>query len=166
MAKADLTAQRLRELLHYDPETGVFTWAVSKRNGVIRGRPAGCVSARLGYVVIRLDGTLYYAHRLAWLYVHDTFPTMHIDHINGEPSDNRIVNLRDVSNAINRQNERRARVNNLSTGSLGVHKSGTRFVSQISHEGKCTYIGIFKTKDAAHSAYLKAKRELHEGCTI
>src|SRR5205085_9675180 len=97
MAKADLTAQRLRELLHYDPQTGSFT----RRSD---GRVLGCKSKHLGYWIVGVSGGQYYAHRLAWFYTHGRWPEGHIDHINCDKTDNRLENLREVQQRINNQN--------------------------------------------------------------
>jgi hypothetical protein len=168
-----LTAERLRELLHYDPETGIFVRLVDVRCGkgkgrvsVAKGSIAGCVDAH-GYLLIRLDNHLYRAHRLAWLFVFGEWPTRHIDHINGERKDNRISNLRDVTVSVNLQNQRRAPAGSRS-GLLGAQwdKQTKRWRSSVKTNGRKQNIGRFDTPEAAHEAYLAAKRKLHEGCTI
>ena len=88
-----LTAARLRELLQYDPETGVFTRLVKTSNGIKVGDVAGTADAR-GYILIRVDGWLHLAHRLAWLHMTCEWPKGMIDHINGVRDDNRWSNLR------------------------------------------------------------------------
>ena len=92
----------LKEDLHYNQETGVFTWIVS-RAGVKKGKIAGSCN-RAGYIQIRICGASYYAHRLAWLYVNGEFPADQIDHINRDKSDNRIENLRAVTTHENHKN--------------------------------------------------------------
>ena len=165
MAKADLTAQHLRELLHYDPDTGIFTRAVSQKG---RNGRAGCVAGgktESGYIRISIHNRLHMAHRLAWLYVFGVWPGCDVDHINGAKSDNRIANLRDVSTSVNMQNQRTAQPRNAS-GYLGVTIHGGRFEASIKLNGKNIYIGSYKTPELAHSAYLAKKREIHDGCTI
>jgi hypothetical protein len=159
MAKPILTHERLKTKLDYFPETGKF---VSKVNGKVAGykRP-------VGYTVISVDGKTHYAHRLAWFYVHGAMPEMWIDHINGDKSDNRISNLRHATPATNNQN-RKACQRNSKTGVLGVdvcRRTG-KFRAQITIGGKKHNIGNFDTIDEAHAAYLKVKREAHQGCTI
>ena len=93
MAKSNLTPERLRELLHYDPESGFFTWLpyVGKRGRINAGDRAGCETGHKIYIGI--DGGIYRAHRLAWLYVHGEWPSLVIDHIDGNPHNNNIKNL-------------------------------------------------------------------------
>lgn len=157
-----LTAERLRELLNYDPDTGVFTWRVVK-NSAKPGDKTGYVRG-FGYRMMKLDGIAYLAHRLAWLHVHGVWPEI-IDHINGDPADNRLCNLRDVSHQVNMQNKRKP-CGGTASGLLGVHANFGAWVARIGHNGRAIHIGRFKTKEEAHIAYLEAKRRLHEGCTI
>lgn len=154
-----LTAQRLREVLNYDCGTGAFTWRQpAKRANQKPGDSAGCVSR--GRVQIQVDGHIYRAHRLAWLYVTGAWPQHEIDHINGEPADNRFVNLRDVTSTVNHQNRRTPQRRN-KVGLLGVSpaKQKVGFRARIDR----LHLGVFQTPQAAHAAYVQAKRELHEG---
>jgi hypothetical protein len=163
MAKTDLTAQELRKFVHYDPETGVFTWKVRVANRVQVGDVAGAVSR--GYRRISILGAAYPAHRLAWLYVTNSWPENLIDHINGDQTDNRFSNLRDATYAVNIQNKRKPMSNNR-TGYLGVMAHQGRFMAQIYVAGKSRYLGMFGTAAEAHQAYVLAKRKFHEGCTL
>ncbi|MGV8823023.1 HNH endonuclease signature motif containing protein [Methylibium petroleiphilum] len=168
--KTELTAQRLRELLHYDPETGVFTRAIQLSPRAPAGVVVGGISPR-GYVQMGVhQAGNHVAHRLAWLYVHGCWPTGEIDHINGVKTDNRIANLRDVSRTVNQQNRVAALRTNRSTGVLGVERkpgnAARPFLVRIRADGKRVRIGSFDTIEAASEAYIKAKRALHEGCTL
>lgn len=163
MAKPDINVERLKQLLHYEPENGIFTWRIANSPRVIVGDIAGNVLR--GYRDIGIDGSNYKAHRLAWLYVHGAWPTMRIDHINGVKDDNRISNLRDVSQATNNQN-RRAASSRSTSGFLGVTKIKDFFRAVICVNGKTRQIGNYQTPESAHEAYLNAKRALHSGCTI
>ena len=156
---AELTQSYLKERLHYDPETGIFTWAVG-----CKGNRAGDAAGSLkpsGYRQIMIDGRLYRAHRLAWLYVYGKWPADLIDHINGLRDDNRIVNLREATAAENQQN-RTANANNAS-GFMGVywHKRDCKWRSHIKIEGRVKHLGCFDTPETASAAYLDAKAELH-----
>lgn len=166
MATTDLTAQRLRELLSYDPETGAFTRLVSTCNRVKVGDVAGTLHHE-GYIHIRVGGVIRRAHRLAWLYMMGQWPADEIDHINGRRSDNRWANLRDVSKRNNLENQRRAQAGNKS-GLLGVDYRANlgKWTAQIQVNGKKRHLGTFDTPELAHAAYTEAKRELHAGSTL
>ncbi len=162
-----LTAARLRELLHYDAQTGAFTWLAPTSKRMKVGDVAGYLDRSTGHVRIEIDGKNFYAHRLAWLYMTGGWPSREIDHINGIKSDARYKNLRDVTHAVNTQNLRRAKRNNR-TGALGVHlrKKGGMPRAVITTDGKKTDLGSFDTVELAHQAYITAKRQHHKGCTI
>jgi hypothetical protein len=155
-------AATLRQTLSYDPLTGVFTWLVPVRLGPI-GSQAGRVDKN-GYRRIAYGGKHYVSSRLAWLYVHDELPDL-VDHENGNRDDNRLDNLRNVSHALNMQNQKRAHVNNLS-GLLGVGVRGDRFTARIQVDKKPKFLGYFSTPELAHAAYLEAKRKLHPAGTL
>lgn len=161
--ESHITAERLKKLLSYDACTGRFIWRENRGVKNCGGKIAG--SDRHGYWVIRVESHLCAAHRLAWLYVHGHWPSGYVDHINGDSLDNRIANLRDVSHVVNMQNQRSATAHS-QTGLLGCHPQGNKFQAEIKVDGRIKYLGIFKTAQEGHEAYLKAKRLLHEGCTI
>lgn len=163
--KTTLTQSRLRELLQYDPETGVFVSARDAgRWGRIRaGTPVGWCEC--GYWTIHVEGRKYRAARLAWLYMTGTWPAGVVDHRDGDKTNNRFGNLRDVTVAVNTQNQRRAPVTN-KLGLLGVTKHQGRYRAVIQAGGKSKHIGAFDTPEGAHEAYVAAKRQLHEGCTL
>lgn len=173
MARNDLSAERLRDLLDYDPNTGIFTWRHDRkvgRNKAFLVRRAGDVAGgknAIGYIAIGIDHRRLLAHRLAWLHVHGVWPTACIDHINGNRSDNRICNLRDIPHRSNIENQIRPAKNNKS-GHLGVrqYKGKQKWSAQIGHHGKYVHLGYFDSPEQASDAYLAAKRRLHEGCTI
>lgn len=158
MRKTDITLDRVKELLDYNPETGEFFW---------KPKPAGHKRKDSGYISITIDGCEVKAHQLAWFITHGVWPETMIDHKNGNTSDNRISNLRDATHKINAQNQRKAQKHN-QTRLLGVtwHKGRSMWQAGIRHKGKFKYLGLFSTPEEAHQAYLEAKRQLHEGCTI
>lgn len=157
MNQSKLSAERARELLAYDPETGVLTWRVSKG----RAKAGSRVQGRQ----VEVDGSAYLGHRLCWLLHFGVWPTNLIDHINGDPSDNRLANLRDATRECNAENRRRARSGSKS-GFLGVSPAGVKFQARIHARGRSVYLGVFSKPEEAHQAYLTAKRSLHAGCTI
>lgn len=112
-----LTQKRLKELLHYDPETGVFTWVVRKGK-ILPKAVAGGASSYPGYRKIMVDYVAYSAHRLAFLYMEGYFPEQQVDHLNGVRDDNRWFNLRHVSGTCNQQNSKTP--TNSSSGFSGV----------------------------------------------
>ena len=158
--------ENLRTDIRYDPVTGKFHWS-RNMNGRIRAHMlAGGVDKVSGYWRVRYNGKNYQAHRLAWLICHDKEPEGVIDHVDGNKLNNAIVNLRDVSRSVNLQNQKKSKADNR-IGLLGVSelKNG-KFVARITLNRKTIIIGYFITPEEAHTAYLMAKRELHEGCTI
>ena len=157
-----LTIERLKQLIHYDPETGVFT-RIGARKRIKLGevRNAGMT---YGHTRMKVDNYPYLSHRLAWFYTHGRWPLM-IDHVNGLPNDNRLCNLREVTHKMNMQNKRSAYINNKS-GYLGVRFKSGRYEAAIYTNEKKIYLGRFDTAEEAHLAYVTAKREIHEGCTI
>lgn len=173
--KGGVTAERLRELVIYDKDTGIFRWRVDRFCGKhmhILTAKAGDVAGSTdedGYHMLTIDAKRYQASRLAWVYVTGAWPEYDIDHIDTNPSNNRFANLRDVSPTVNLQNRKRAQRNN-KVGLLGVSKRKTggrkKWIAQIAFGGKHKYIGAFETPEEAHAAYLAAKRELHAGCTL
>ena len=154
-----LTQVRLRELLSYDPATGVFVRLVRSR-GCRVGDVAGCRNKN-GYVRITVDRKLYFAHRLAWLYVHGAWPVDGIDHINRDPSDNRLANLREATTAENLQNQRIPKNN--TSGFIGVswHHPAKKWQAYIKLNGKNRYLGHFTDPAEAYAAYREAKARLH-----
>ena len=160
---SNLSFDRASSLLDYDKQTGHLYWKAPK-NKKLAGRPAGCINSG-GYRVIQIDGLLRLAHRVVWLLCVGRDPDHDVDHINGDRSDNRFENLRDVLRNHNNQNIRRP-YSTSSTGLLGAHRCGGKrggFQSSIHANGKCIALGHFKTAEEAHAAYMRAKRELHPG---
>lgn len=152
-----LTGKRLRELLHYDVDTGVFTWIAPTSNRIKVGSTASCKDA-YGYTVIRINSILYKAHRLAWLYCFDELPILALDHINGIKDDNRLDNLREASSQDNCRN--RCIQSNNTTGYIGVtyYPTSNKYRASITINKKSIHIGYYDTAEQASIAYqLKAK---------
>lgn len=168
-----LTQEILKELLHYDSETGIFIWKdrpiysiekfhSSTWNTRYAGKKAG-VLTKDGRIRITINYKRYLAHRLAWLYIYGSFPKNQIDHKDGNPLNNKINNLREANHSENSQNQRKALSNNKSTGLLGtfLDKRDGRIYARIMINKKFIHLGCFKTKEEAHQAYLIAKRNIH-----
>jgi hypothetical protein len=157
----------LRDILHYNEVTGIFTW-ITKRRGCKFLGMAGTL-CQDGYIRIQIDKRPYKAHRLAWLWMTGEWPKGEIDHVHGNQSDNRWSELRDATHSINQQNQRRAKASN-KCGLLGVSPTDRSrknpWTARITIKNKSKHLGMFKTADEAYVAYLQAKRILHEGCTI
>lgn len=151
-----VTLARLKELLEYDPETGVFRWRIS-RSHLKAGSVAGSLGNK-GYRVILLDRVKYSEHKLAWMYVNDYYPEFEIDHKDKDKSNNKILNLRKATRS---QNCSHKEFKSSETGrKRGAYpykfKSGVRWRSCISFEGKKIHLGMFPTEDEAHAAYVSA----------
>lgn len=163
---SDLTAERLRERLNYNPLTGVFTWRTVTSTRVKVGDVAGEFGHKSGYGRISIDGKKYLMHRLAWMHVHGVWPSSDLDHEDCNKANNRIKNLRVASKRLNQENRRTCQVNSRS-GYLGVSvNTNGAFSARIKASGVRIYLGTFNTPEAAHAAYLAAKRTHHEGNTL
>jgi len=167
-----LTQERLKQLLSYDPLTGVFVWlerevrAGSERtdrswNTRHAGKEAGCVNNSDGYIQIYVDDIRYAAHRLAVLFQTGNFPQKTVDHVNRIRTDNRWVNLRECSTAENNRNA--GALNTNTSGFKGVFTAtkGRSWFAQIGVDGSQQYLGSFRTKEEAASAYDEAAISLH-----
>jgi hypothetical protein len=156
-----LTQERLKELLTYNPETGLFHWLVRTSNRTDVGKQAGHCEKRLGYVLIELDGRLYQAQRLAWLYMHGHWPEFEIDHENGNPSDNRFLNLRAATHSQNLKNVKRPSHNTSGFKGVHLHRQSGRWRARIRANGKYYSLGLHTTKELAHAAYREGAIRLH-----
>jgi hypothetical protein len=159
----DLTADYVRSILDYDPETGVFKWkwredVGSRWNTRYAGKAAGCVQ-RVGYVLISINDRLYKAHRLAWLFVYGEWPPEQIDHIDCDKLNNRIANLRLATMQENQRNVGLQKNN--TTGIKGVcwHKRDRKFQAEIKVGGKRLHLGTFDTLAEAIAARTTAEIE-------
>lgn len=153
-----LTAARLRRLLYYDPATGVFTWRNPTSARVKAGRVAGSLH-KSGYLQIGIDKKLYFAQRLAWLYVKGRWPTHEVDHRNRLRADNRFSNLRHASRKQNSENITRRSDN--TSGYTGVYwlERISKWYAQIRHHGVQIHLGYFsRVKDAVRARH---QAELH-----
>ena len=153
------TYARLREVLHYDTETGVFTWLKSgsgRRPDLTAGRQHS-----EGYIHIGIDGRRYYAHRLAWLYMTGAFPKEQIDHKNADRSDNRWSNLREATQFQNNANARRSKRNKSGFKGVSWAKKHKKWTAHISVEGRQINLGLFDDASVAHAAYVRMATAAH-----
>jgi hypothetical protein len=168
-------ASVLKDLLHYDPETGSFTWRARRPyhfaetpartpewacrwwNSRFESQPAGFTDPS-GYLLIRVNGVDYRAHRIAWVYVYGTDPDT-IDHVNGDRADNRIENLRDVDATGNARNAKRRDDNISGTTGVGFYPKTGRWRARINRGGKTVLLGYFDTKEEAIAARKVAESE-------
>lgn len=155
-----LTVERLKLALDYSPETGIFKWKIDRRGNIKSGCVAGCKRIN-GYTTIKIDGTHYNAHRLAWLYVHGHLPDGVIDHANGDRNDNRINNLRDVSQQKNTWNKKKPKNNTSGVKGVYWNKRNKKFIAAIELDGKQIVIGRFDDISSAEIAIKNARNKIH-----
>jgi hypothetical protein len=156
-----ITQARLRSVVRYDKDTGLFTRLECKQRPDVVGLGGGPNGN--GYLRLAIDGNRYYCHRLAWFYVTGKWPE-EIDHINGDRSDNRWINLRDATRQINAQNIPRANAHSKS-GVRGVSWDSERclWTVRIRVDKTYKYMGRFDDLEEAGRAYVAAKRKYHAG---
>lgn len=151
-----LTQERLRQVLHYEPETGLFAWRRA-RGCNKAGAAAKCKPRSHGYGMIQVDGCMYLAHRLAWLYMTGGWPPEDVDHKDRCKTNNAWSNLRAATRAQNIANTP-LRKNN-TTGYKGVFRNRGRFAARITHNGAVRNLGNFATAEEASAVYQNAARE-------
>lgn len=142
-----LTQERLLQVIAYDKGSGVFTRLDS-------GEATGTVNGR-GYVCLKIDGKNYLAHRLAWLYIYGSWPENYLDHIDRDKTNNRIQNLRNVTNSQNQRN-----VEESSSRGVWFDSARGKFTARIKIMGKLKFLGRFTSFEAAKAAYDHANLEL------
>jgi len=156
----EITQELAKELLDYDPSTGVFSWAKS-RVGCRKGDRAGYYDSK-GYRQICLKRNKHVAeHRLAWLYVYGEWPKACIDHINGVPDDNRIENLREATVAENSQNLRKRKNNTSGYPGVKWHANCNSWQARITVNRREISLGYRKTPEEAYQLYLAGKAKYH-----
>lgn len=158
-SRSELTQERLREILHYDPDTGEFRWRQRLSYGVQVGDIAGSL-AQTRCWCIQIDGCTYRAHQLAWLYMTGAWCRPTIDHRDRNPANNRWSNLRQATPSNNNAN--RGCHRNNTSGFKGVHldRETGRWVARLRKDGRSHYLGRFPTPEAAHAAYVAAAKRM------
>ena len=153
-----ISVEIVRDLFNYDPGLGKLTYKVSPRYGVNIGDEAGATHPD-GARRVMIKQRTYLYHRLCWVHYYGEEPKFFIDHINGDRSDCRISNLRDVELAHNAHNTVKPRKHN-KLNVMGVSMVGKKYVATIQIDKKMQYLGSFNTPEEAHAAYVSVKRTL------
>jgi hypothetical protein len=161
-----ITYERASELLEYNPDTGDLRW-MECRGPAKAGQIAGAIArrgldrGRMPFArILKIDGKSYQAHRIAWLLYTKTHPTTLIDHINRDPLDNRICNLRLATHSQNAMN--RVASKDCKSGLKGVHcNKWGRWIASAKRHGVRYYLGSFETPEEAYLAYCRKAKELH-----
>ena len=158
----DEQIQLLQSALRYDPETGIFYWKIKRTRGVLPGDVAGSQNPK-GYVRICLNGKFHSAHRVAWVLTYGKWPSNFIDHRDGDPSNNKLENLREATATQNQANRRKKR--NGSSQFKGVTFNTANpnkpWSTRIATNKKTMYLGCYKTEHEASEVYLNAAKKLH-----
>lgn len=157
LAESMLIHEFLLSILHYDPDTGIFTWKEKMSSRAMPGDPAGSPHPKLGHISIQIHRRRYLAHRLAWFYVYKEWPKGIIDHIDRNPQNNAISNLRDVNQSINMRNVNPRRDNVSGTPGVGFVPSRSKWRVRIVVKGQEHHIGMFNTYETAVRARKEAE---------
>jgi hypothetical protein len=152
MQNPPLTYARLREVVHYDPLSGEFTWLVTMGSRAQKGQRAGC-PGKGRHTPLMIDKVLYKAHRLAFFYMTERWPH-ELDHIDLDKGNNRWANLREATRSGNMANTPKRSTN--TSGFKGVRWCAGKWNAQITVSGQCFYLGRFETKEEAHAVYVSA----------
>lgn len=154
-----ITQQELKEILHYNPDTGVFTYKADSKL-VTAGNEAGWLDN--GYTRLKINGISYRCHRLAFIYMLGREPIGHVDHIDNLRCNNKWDNLREDAEKVNHWN-RNLQANNTS-GIKGVHwdKRKERYIAQIQVHGKKKQVGAYKTVEEATTAIQAYREQVHK----
>lgn len=155
-----ITQERLKELLNYSPETGLFTWKVNKGSRGKVGAIAGNKNKITGYVLIVIDTKSHLAHRLAFLYMAGSLPSIHTDHINGVRDDNKWDNLREVTAEQNHRNRRKHKSNTSGVTGIRWSKASNKWLAEIRFNYVLRHLGLFTDRFDAICARKSAELRL------
>lgn len=152
------TAEEVRRLFHYDPETGVLTWKIRRQSIKINDEVGkGHVIGSSGYRRVRINTVLYQAHKVIWLYLYGKWSFNQIDHINHNKSDNRQVNLREVTDQQSKKNRPLYKKNKY--GAHGIRYRRGKYYVGITIDKKQIHIGVFDTVEDAVAARHAAEKK-------
>lgn len=156
-----ISHKEAHETFFYDPHTGILTWRKTKKGRAAKvGRVAGSLH-RNGYIILRIRKQVYPATHMIWFLWHGRWPTCQIDHINRNPTDNRLVNLREANRSEQMQNRGIDKRNKSGATGVSWDKDLSKWRAKICLNRKQIHLGVFTEKEAAAEAYRKAKAELH-----
>jgi hypothetical protein len=157
----EFSQEYIKSILDYDSETGVFRWKkVEKFSNMKIGDIAGCLT-KYNYHNIHFLGRKNRTHRLAWIYVYGVNPVNYIDHINGDPSDNRICNLREASPLENQRNAKVRKDNKTGYKGVSFNKPSSKYYASCRINGKSKHIGSFETLELAVEAHRSFTKVIH-----
>ena len=162
--ESKLTAERVRELLRYDPCTGIFHWRKSLSNRTPVGSVAGALSVTskgMRYIRIKLDGEKHGAHRLAWLYITGAWPRAFVDHIDGDGTNNAFGNLREASPSQNAFNTRPRDSSTSGVAGVTYDQSRGQWRAEITAHGNVKVLGMFDDMALAINARRAAEPKHH-----
>lgn len=162
-----ITQKDLKSRLHYDTESGIFTWIKSKRRGWV-GKVAG-TRCKNGYEQISIDNKRYYSHRLAWLFVNGSWPKNEIDHIDRNPLNNSVKNLREASRGCNQRNVGMSKYNNTGVTGVCFDNGRKQYRAYMQIDKKHKNLGYFDNFEDAIKARVEAETKnnfynFHEDC--
>ena len=154
-----ITQEYLKEILIYNKEAGIFTWKVNHTRKSRIGDIAGTLNKN--YIEIQINKKKYRAHRLAWLYEYGSFPKHNIDHIDGNPSNNKISNLREANQSQNGMNKKLHKNNNSGIKGVGWHKASKKWRARITINRIQHNLGLFDDKELAELVVMEARNKYH-----
>jgi hypothetical protein len=153
-----LSQARLKEVVNYDPLTGILTW-LSTRGRCVYGSEAGTIRWN-GYKRVQIDSRTYAVHRLIWLYVYGEWPEEDLDHIDADRSNNRVDNLRLASRSQNLMNRDKSPRNTSGYKGVSLDKKRNKWDARITAYGRQHCLGLFDNKLDAYKAYCAKEKEL------
>jgi hypothetical protein len=156
----EITQDKLKEALHYDAQTGIFRWRFSSSAAVKPWDVAGSKNSD-GYTNIKVYKTFFKAHRLAWFYMTGEWPTLQIDHIDGNRSNNAWANLREATMKQNMENKKRNRNNTSGHSGVSWHKTSKKWLARLGHNQNRIFLGYFESFEDAVQANIAKRAELH-----